>query len=81
MVLSSRALEMSISIKGEEATIYQYPTGRMNQMNPNSVNINILEQIVENKIASALATGDGELLRRSLRCKCVFVKHKGSISA
>lgn len=47
MVLSSRALEMSISIKGEEATIYQYPTGRMNQMNPNSVNINILEQIVE----------------------------------
>lgn len=57
MVLSSRALEMSISIKGEEATIYQYPTGRMNQMNPNSVNINILEQIVK-KNASALATGD-----------------------
>lgn len=49
MVLSSRALEMSISIKGEEATIYQYPTGRMNQMNPNSVNINILEQIVKKK--------------------------------
>ena len=48
MVLSSRALEMSISIKGEEATIYQYPTGRMN-LNPNSVNINILEQIVEKK--------------------------------
>ena len=49
MVLSSRALEMSISIKGEEATIYQYPTGRMNQMNANSVNINILEQFVEKK--------------------------------
>ena len=48
MVLSSRALEMSISIKGEEATIYQYPTGRMN-LNPNSVNINILEQIVDKK--------------------------------
>lgn len=48
MVLSSRALEMSISIKGEEATIYQYPTGRMN-LNPNSVNINILAQIVKKK--------------------------------
>lgn len=50
MVLSSRVLEMSISIKGEEATIYQYPTGRMNQMNPNSVNINILAQIVKKKL-------------------------------
>lgn len=50
MVLSSRALEMSISIKGEEATIYQYPTGRMNQMNPNSVNINIFRTDRQKKL-------------------------------
>lgn len=58
MVLSSRALEMSISIKGEEATIYQYPTGRMNQMNPNSVNINIFRTDRQKKVASVVATGD-----------------------